>query len=222
MTDVGPPLTAAKRRVVHYLKSAQDPTTADVAAILGVTDVAARQHLTALEAAGLVAESAAAPSGRGRPRSLWTLTELATDLFPDRHGDLTVELLDALREAVGDEGLETLLDVRGDRQLDAMRVRLAGTSTLTAKVAVLAAQRTLEGYMAEVAYASDGSVLLIEHHCPVCAAATNCQGLCRTELELFQAALGSGARVERTEHLLSGDQRCVFRITDARAGLSAQ
>ena len=80
---------------------------------------------------------------------------------------------------------------------------------------VLADHRTRQGYMAEVV--EDGeSLLLIEHHCPVCAAAESCQGLCRNELELFKGALGAGADVERTQHLLSGDDRCVYRIRTRR------
>lgn len=34
------------------------------------------------------------------------------------------------------------------------------------------------------------------------------------EWEVFQDSLGENVHVERTEHLLSGDARCVYRITD--------
>ena len=33
--------------------------------------------------------------------------------------------------------------------------------------------------MAEVEPQDDGSLLLIENHCPICAAATSCQSFCR-------------------------------------------
>lgn len=60
---------------------------------------------------------------------------------------------------------------------------------------------------------TDGdALLLIENHCPICAAATLCQGLCTTELELFRDVLGPDVQVERTEYLLDGDRRCVYRI----------
>jgi len=57
--------------------------------------------------------------------------------------------------------------------------------------------------------------LLLEHHCPICAAATACQGFCRSELEIFRDALGRDAVVERVEHLLAGARRCAYRITRA-------
>jgi predicted ArsR family transcriptional regulator len=40
-----------------------------------------------------------------------------------------------------------------------------------------------------------------------------CQGFCASELDLFRSALGTGVKVERAEHILSGDRRCVYRIS---------
>ena len=73
------------------------------------------------------------------------------------------------------------------------------------------------GYVAEVIDDPDGrGVLLVEHHCPICAAATSCPGLCSSELELFRTVLGPQVSVERTQHLLGGDRRCAYRIDHAR------
>lgn len=66
--------------------------------------------------------------------------------------------------------------------------------------------------MAEVQREGSGSWLLIEHHCPIGEAATACVGLCRSELEVFRRALGPGVEVERIEHLIADDDRCVYRI----------
>ena len=52
------------------------------------------------------------PSGRGRPPVRWQLTPLAGELFPDRHADLTVELIGSIREALGDDGLDKVLEAR--------------------------------------------------------------------------------------------------------------
>ena len=51
-------------------------------------------------------------------------------------------------------------------------------------VEALAAMRTDEGYMAEVQAQADGSFLLLEKHCPICAAAVACTGLCGKKLGL--------------------------------------
>ena len=55
--------------------------------------------------------------------------------------------------------------------------------------------------------------LLVENHCPICVAATACQGFCRTELDTFRDVLGPDVSVERTEHIIAGDRRCVYRIS---------
>jgi predicted ArsR family transcriptional regulator len=55
-------------------------------------------------------------------------------------------------------------------------------------------------------------MLLIEDHCPICAAAETCQGFCRSELAIFQKTLGEDVEITREEHLLSGGRRCTYRI----------
>ena len=69
-----------------------------------------------------------------------------------------------------------------------------------------------EGYMAEIRREEDGSWLLWESHCPICAAARTCRGFCRSELVLFRQLLAP-ATVEREQYLLEGAHRCLYRIT---------
>ncbi|MES2724598.1 MAG: MarR family transcriptional regulator, partial [Pseudomonadota bacterium] len=59
--------------------------------------------------------------------------------------------------------------------------------------------------------------LLVENHCPICAAAAACQGFCRAELMVFRAVLGPGVHIERTDHILAGARRCAYRIKDGAA-----
>lgn len=66
--------------------------------------------------------------------------------------------------------------------------------------------------MAEWSRGRDGDFVLVENHCPICAAARFCQGLCAGEMRLFKGVLGKGVRVERTEHILKGARRCAYRI----------
>ena len=86
---------------------------------------------------------------------------------------------------------------------------------LEERVAALAAVRDEEGYMAEAQPQSDGSVLLVENHCPICAAARVCQDFCRSELDVFQRVLGPDVKVVRIEHQLQGARRCAYAVTVA-------
>ena len=177
--------------------------------------MAVRQHLYRLKVEGLV-EFTDERRKVGRPARVWRLTSAAAERFPDTHGDLTVEIIGAVRALFGEAGMDKLLRERTRRQIDEYRTRLRATGTSIAKRAhALAEIRREQGYMAECSRMPDGSILLAENHCPICAAASTCQGLCREELSLFRAVLGDKTRVERTDHILAGARRCAYRITPA-------
>lgn len=206
-------ITASKRRLLEHLKRVGSATVAELAAHLEVTGVAVRQHLATLQESGLVRTRRQEPEGRGRPAADWSLTPLAHDLFPDRHSDLTVELIEAARATYGEAGLERLVAHRSSGQIGAYRELLSRSGeSLGDKVRALARQRTAEGYMAEAVEEGSGGYLLVEHHCPICEAAETCTGLCDAELRVFRESLGDGVQVERTRYLLSGGDRCVYRI----------
>ena len=113
-------------------------------------------------------------------------------------------------------GLQRVLESREAKQRAEYARRISPGAPLKERLQQLARVRTEEGYMAEVRTESPGTFLFIENHCPICAAATVCQGFCATELDLFKSVLGANASVERTEHIVSGDRRCVYRVTAKR------
>lgn len=206
-------LTEAKRRILDLLKRRGRTTAAELADTLGLTDVAVRQHLQSLETLELVCSERQPAEGRGRPSLVWSLSRLASQLFPDRHSELTVGLIEAMRRAVGDRALERVIQTRAREQIDRYRSLLpGGRASLKSRIQALAELRTEEGYMAEVVVERPGRYLLVEHHCPICEAARCCTGLCSAELEVFQQALGSDVRIERTTHILAGDDRCTYRV----------
>lgn len=213
-------LSDAKRRIVEMLKRAESATAHELAEQFSTTTTAVRQHLDALGHAGLVERFEGPIVGRGRPAIRWRTTPLSHELFPDRHGELTVELIKSIRSSLGEDALQRVIDQRAAEQVDSYRSLLDGVP-VTVRVHALTARRTEEGYLAEAVDEDDGSWLLIEHHCPICVAATSCQGLCRSELEVFQHVLGPEVTVRREQHLLSGDTRCAYRITPVEARVNS-
>lgn len=201
-------------RLLHALKATGARTAAALAARLGITPVAVRQHLDRLAAEGLVIHEDRRESV-GRPKRYWRLTESGHARFPDNHAGLTLELLTAAAAVFGAAGMEKLIAHREAATLETYKRQLAGARSLRHKVKALAALRDLEGYMAEAREEGDGAFLLVENHCPICVAATRCQNLCRSELEIFRHALGRDVSVERTEHALAGARRCAYRIRKA-------
>jgi predicted ArsR family transcriptional regulator len=194
------------------LKTRGPQTAADLGATLAITGEAARQQLLKLASEGLVVATPEPPRGVGRPVQVWHLTELGHARFPDAHAELTVQLLSAIRTELGEQALDRLIDARANQSQANYSAALAGAKSLEERVARLAEVRTREGYMAECQTEGAGGYLLIENHCPICAAASACQGFCRSELDLFQKALGDDVSVERTEHIVNGDRRCAYRV----------
>jgi predicted ArsR family transcriptional regulator len=222
LENLGPPTSArpAAGRILMLLKNKGPQSAGQLGDALGTTGEAARQQLEKLATEGLVLSTSQA-SGVGRPSKMWSITPQGNARFPDSHAALTVDLITAMKQAFGSEGLDRLLAHRAKRQIAAYRERIETQASLRRRLQTLAEIRTEEGYMAEVIDGENGDVLLVENHCPICVAATACLGLCGAELEVFQKVLGSDVEIERTEHIVGGSRRCAYRIR-ARAPRGAK
>lgn len=186
-------------------------TAAFIAAELAITKEGARKHLLNLAADELV-QATVKSEGVGRPSTYYALTGKGLAKFPDTHAEVTVELLRSVRKLLGENALELLIGDREKITYERYASALKKATTLEGRLKVLARIRSEEGYMAEWKKEGD-AYLLIENHCPICAAATECQGFCRAELKNFRSLLGEEHQVERVSHIVTGGQRCVYRIT---------
>lgn len=199
-------------QILFLLKTRGPSTAQQLAQLLDISSMGVRRHLdTWLEKGLLLTEDRA--DKVGRPARYWLLSDAGHARFPDRHSELTVQLIAQVRTLFGQAGLDKLITAREHLSETSYQERMAGAKTLSKRLAKLVEARDAEGYMAQLEKQSDGSFLLIENHCPICAAATACQGFCRSELDVFRRTLGPASKVERVEHLLAGGRRCVYRIT---------
>jgi len=207
-------LVPSRQAILRLLKR-QGPSDAEaLGAQLGISAMAIRQHLYVLHAEKLVTYEEE-PRPIGRPAKMWRPTPAAESHFPDAHAGLTVNLLNAVEETFGEQGLTRVVSQSTHRQIESYRSRIPARASLQIRLKTLISLRNEEGYMAEVQRQPDGSFFLIENHCPICAAARVCPMLCNSELEVFRAILGERVVIERTEHMLAGARRCVYRIRPA-------
>jgi predicted ArsR family transcriptional regulator len=205
-----------RKRILDHLKSAGPTSAAGLGRTLGITKMAALQHLHVLEEEGLVKREAK-PGLRGRPTLLWLLTAAAQKFFPDAHAELAVALIACVNETMGSEGLDKLVKARSRHQIQKYRSEIDPSFSLREKLEILAAIRSREGYMAAVEKLGDHKgYLLVEKHCPICVAATNCTGLCREELNVFRKILGDEVEITRTEHIIAGASRCAYAVRAVR------
>lgn len=206
----------ANDRLLLLLKTSGLNTTAALARKLSITEEAARQQLIRLQEQGLV-QASSEIRGRGRPRQLWNLTAAASRRFPDSHPELTAQLIQTIRSTLGERALEKVITARGEELVRNYNFALKDAPEFPERMERLVSLRNAEGYMAEYRKEKDG-YLLIENHCPICAASGICLKLCRSELELFSKVLGPSVHVEREEHIVNGSRRCVYRIRPSSSG----
>lgn len=200
----------SSERIMNLIKTQGDMSVKVLAEQLQMTTMGAGQHLNKLLDKGLL-KNYQQKQQRGRPISLWKLTAQGHAQYTDRHANLTVDLINLVEESFGQQGLDKIIQARSDQSL-AIYLKALTNLSLVDKVQRLAQIRSDEGYMATVITEQDGFVL-IENHCPICAAANACQGFCQRELENFQACFDGVANVERSQHILEGDSRCCYKIS---------
>ena len=198
-------------RILYLLKTRGPQTAQEISEALELTSMGARRQLESWQEKGMVVWEDFAEK-IGRPTRRWRLSVNGHARFPDRHGDLTVQIIHQVRNLFGEKGLDKLIIAR-ELETEVQYVSaLAKAKTLKAKVKALSEVRNAEGYMAHVEVQSDGNLHLIEDHCPICAAAQSCQQFCRSELAVFQRVLGDQCSVERIEHLQADARRCVYLV----------
>lgn len=201
----------AADRILMFLKMRGEVTSLLIAEELSITKEGARKHLLNLAQEGLI-RSSVKSEGVGRPSTYYALTEKGLAQFPDTHADVTVQILKSVKNLLGENALDLLISDREKNTHERYEKLISKAKSLEQRLESLSKVRSEEGYMAE--WKKEGTdYFLIENHCPICAAATECQGFCRAELSNFQSLIGKEYTVERIDHIISGGQRCVYKIS---------
>lgn len=203
---------SAGEQILMFLKMKTEATSLEVAQKLNITKEGARKHLISLANKGLI-EPVLKNVGVGRPSTYYVLTPNGLSKFPDTHADVTVQLLRSVKNLLGENALDLLINDREKVAYDRYQIAMENKVTLEQRLEILVKLRNDEGYMAEW-NTIDEVYYLTENHCPICAAARECQGFCRSELKNFQTIIGEKYKVERVEHILSDGNRCKYKVTE--------
>ncbi|PMH46254.1 transcriptional regulator [Vibrio sp. 10N.286.49.B3] len=199
------------QKIIQIIKRNGEVTARELAEQFDMTTMGARQHLQTLQDDGIL-DFHDIKVKVGRPTRHWCLTEKGHQQFSDRHGELTIQIMSAVEELFGCEGMEKVAAERESNTLISYQATLENCHSLEEKLHALTQLRRDEGYMAELQANANG-YLFIENHCPICKAATHCPSLCQSELSVFQQLLATYANVAREEHIILGQRRCTYRIT---------
>lgn len=197
-------------KILMLLKMRGPLTALEIAHELKITKEGVRQQLLKLVEDDFI-EPQEESKGVGRPQKTYSLTANGNSKFPDTHAELTLKLINIIN-AMGKDTMQTVIDVYEETGKKKYHEEIDTIESLEQKIEKLVEIRTREGYMAEYEKNDEG-FLLVENHCPICAAATICQGFCTSELNTFRSVLGKEVIINRVSHIIAGERRCAYQIT---------
>jgi len=181
-----------------------------LAARLGITGTAIREHLTGLERDRLIAQGESRPSTGGRPSRSYVLTEQGHALFPKHYALLARLLIEDLAER-GSEDLGEALAAMGRRLAARMKGEVQGR-TLAERGGSVAGLMSSLGY--EAAF-RDGEEPRIEAlNCVYHDLAAGNPTICALDLALVGGL--ADAEVEHRSCMARGDNACAFCLKPKR------
>ena len=205
MLVIGYATTSPAGQILQYLQRQGAATVKDLAALLGVSATAAREHLVHLLAEGLV-EARAERNGPGRPRLVYTLSEAARSRFPQQYDRLITGLLRELMALEGPAKVEQILERVSRRLADEYADRMAG-SDVPQRLAELRRLLEQRGVPAEVVASGDGISLFA---CPFYDVAHDNPQVCSMERQMIEFVLGEKLALEST--IREGALTCRFVV----------
>ncbi len=202
-------LSEAKAALIDMMKVDGEISVDDAVAELDLAKTTIRQHLQLLEQYGLV-KRRQQRQGRGRPRIMYSLTEEASEFYPNLEGELLHELVEYLIQqghlGLVDDFFRTRWKTDSERVI--AQAKAAG-DTWNARVDALGAFLSERGFLPEVDLGGNEATVRV-CNCPYRSAVEATRLPCRLECQMMEHL--TGRKVERTAYILDGDPCCVYEF----------
>ena len=193
------------------LKRQGPSTIAQLADELQLTGEAVRQQLLQLQREGWIESrvTRSAERGRtGRPATSYRLTDAGDHLFPKQYEALSVALIDAVHDELGEAAVKKVLSQIADVKVATVEPPLRGLS-MADRVQALKDWYLKDDPHMQIEEVEDG-FRLVERNCPFINTAMNRPNICSVSVNALEKVLG--VRVARDERFQDGGGRCVFHI----------
>lgn len=201
--------SSTREAIILMLKTKASLTVSDIAAHLGITEMAVRRHLNTLEKDQFI-QSQLVRQPMGRPVHVYSLTQKAHDLFPKHYAELSIEFLRDLEQLDGPEKVEKLFQLRSQRMVQEYKEKMDGLD-LEERIKLLTDLQNEKGYMAEWKKIADGHYIFRENNCPISDVAREFSTVCSCELAFLQEILAPA--VVECDHAGAKDgQHCTYTI----------
>lgn len=198
---------STRMEVLELLRRKGRASAETIAADLGVTPNAVRQHLTNLERDRLVV-SHPERRARGRPSLLFSLTERADSVFPKRYGQLATMVLQEVQDIGGPEALDEIFARVAARHADAIEHEIEGLA-FDEKLKRVVAWIGRAGTLADQQEVAEGVQITI-HNCPFRNTALKFPQVCTITPHLMSRLLGSA--VSQSDSIHRRDPYCSFVV----------
>lgn len=183
-----------------------------LAARLGITRTAIREHLSGLERDRLIGQGTSRPSTGGRPSRPYVLTEQGHALFPKHYALLARLLIEELATR-GEDDVGEALGAMGGRLAIRMKGEVEGR-TLAERGASVARLMSQLGY--EAAFREGDEPAIEALNCVYHDLAAGNPAICALDLALIGGL--AEAEVEHRSCMALGDNACTFCLKPRRGG----
>lgn len=207
MTVPGFPVTSPAGIILQHLQRHGQATIKELEDVLGVSTTAVREHLSHLQAEGLLAVSPVR-NGPGRPRFVYSLTDKAQGLFPKQYDQLITMLLREIIAVEGSEKVDLLLE-RVSKRLASEYADQINGDDLRERLDALRTMLEARGIPAEVQQSGDGIQIFA---CPYLDVAQEHPAVCRMERQMLEDVLGEKISLEGS--IREGHRNCRFVIRE--------
>ncbi len=201
--------TTTRQKILRTLSRRQQCTIKELAEVVGINPISVRHHITRLEADGLVT-SKEERHGVGRPRRIYMLTRAGAELFPSRYVDMTVRLLEQIKQNLPAPVVERLFTQMAQDLADERAVRL-NLENLSVEERLDVVKQVLSEEGFDVYWEKKGEAYYIhETTCPYLRIGEFHPEICSMDKALISTLLRVPA--EQILCRLDGDARCTYTI----------
>lgn len=204
-------LGASRATILEHLQQNGPASAQQLAGVLAISVAGVRRHLEVLRDENLVATTRRDSCGRGRPATLYELTDDAQSLFPQGYDAFAGDVLTFLSERGGSDSVREFLSWRRERDVATLRQAVTAES-LHERLDQLAQALTDAGFSATV-IPEDNGFALVQSHCAIQDIAREHPDVCQYEASAFVEVLGDDVQLARRSTLAHGASQCVCSVT---------
>lgn len=200
-------MRSTRDKIIKKLLTNPKSTIISLADTVGINGISVRHHLTSLQAEGLVfAEEER--HGVGRPRLVYSLTELGVERFPSNYLKLTNRLIDQIKVIVSKQQFESIFSLLAE---NLSKDHLDELSSLPFEQKLDQVKNILanEGFIIEWEKSTDKYRLRIIN-CPYYHVGLTHPEVCKIDQVIISTLLSKPLIVK--ECILHGDDCCSYMI----------